>query len=180
MLPFCWPPVAGGGLLFAGVLSLPGTRGSVFLGTGDFDFPLLWVVMGPAGLSHVLDGEQRGLAENLLVSWRKCEERAGEDESILMGAHSYLGAAEANRRQRGEEWEILSEPHWAGHHFPRAGSDPASPHLRFHRSLPWSPCSHAGHRRVLAPPFPASQEGRATAGALGHCTDLRVNDFFHL
>lgn len=121
-----------------------------------------------------------GLAENLLVSWRKCEERAGEDESILMGARSYLGAAEANRRQRGEEWEILSEPHWAGHHFPRAGSEPASPHLRFHRSLPWSPCSHAGHRRVLAPPFPASQEGRAAAGALGHCTDLRVNDFFHL
>lgn len=80
-------PVAGSDLSLVGVLTLPGTRGSIFQDTEDFNLPLLWMVMRPASLSHVLNVEQRWLAENPLVKWRECEKRAGRGwEHLDVGA----------------------------------------------------------------------------------------------
>lgn len=187
-------PVAGGDLSLAGVLTLPGTWGSVFRDTEDFNFPLLWMVMRPASLSHVLNVEQRWLAENLLVKWRECEKRAGRGwEHLDVGA--FQGAAEVSCRQRGQQWDVLSEPSCKRQHFPSAENDLTRPHLCFHCSLPFkdAPGIRAevpGDQDLVIPvqavqgtdtslfPFAASQEGRAAAEAQGHFVTLGVNDFF--
>lgn len=155
------------------------------------------MVMRPAGLSHVLNGEQRGLAENLLVKWR-CTERAGRGWAHLdVGAflsRSCWSELQAARTGVGHlVWTVLQRTA-----LPTDWRWSDETHLCFHRSFPFKdapgtrgsgyleistrsslyrlckgqtrPCSHSQPRRKAEP----VQRHR------GNLVTLCLNDYFHL